>query len=100
MTRTHYPTKREAERRFPHHVDVRVPEGGLGARLNLMLDWCRANISAGTWEQHGHSTRKPGQIPQDHAKFYFASADDAELFRWKWLAHRLSNTMPVTQTPF
>ena len=25
--------------KFPHHVDMVVPEGGFGARLNAMHDW-------------------------------------------------------------
>ena len=33
--------------KFPHHIDMLVPEGGFGARLNAMHDWHDANgISA------------------------------------------------------
>jgi hypothetical protein len=52
MARTINPPKREAERKYPHRV-----------------------------EQHGHLERKPGEMPVDYARFYFASADDAEAFR-------------------
>jgi hypothetical protein len=31
--------RRAIESKFPHHVDVTVPEGGFGSRLNAMHDW-------------------------------------------------------------
>ena len=35
------------ESKFPHHVDMMVPEGGFGSRLNAMHDWHDArNITA------------------------------------------------------
>ena len=56
MTRNRrYPARREAERRYPHHVDIPVPSGGLGKRLADMHDWCHDHVAAGGWEQHGHS---------------------------------------------
>jgi hypothetical protein len=27
------------ESKFPHHIDMLVPEGGFGSRLNAMHDW-------------------------------------------------------------
>ena len=44
----------------------------------LALFDCAANA------QHGHSTKEPGQIAQDFARFYLLTTGDAELFRWKW----------------
>lgn len=61
MARTHNPGKRAAERQFRFTVDVPIPVGGLGNRLNDMLAWCRANIAASEWEQHGHSEKQPGR---------------------------------------
>jgi hypothetical protein len=84
MARVHHPMKLAAERKFPHRVDVPVPVGGLGSTLNAMLAWCRDNIHAETWAQHGHSEKQPGKIAQDFARFYFRTAEDADLFRWKW----------------
>jgi hypothetical protein len=84
MARTRNPGKRAAEQNFPHRVDVPVPPGGLGNRLNQMLAWCVTNIRAENWEQHGHSEKQPGQVPVDHARFYFLIAEDADLFRWRW----------------
>ena len=69
----HHPTKLAAERSFPHRVDVPVPAGGLGGRLNEMLDWCRANIAAGEWDQQGRSEKALGQVPADFARFYFVT---------------------------
>jgi hypothetical protein len=77
--------KREAERRYPHRVDVPVPPGGLGNRINLMNDWCRANFHADQWAHYGHSQKEAGQIAEDYARFYFLSKADADLFRWKWM---------------
>ena len=36
------------ESKFPHHVDMLVPEGGFGDRLNAMHDW------------HSHGLRQCG----------------------------------------
>ena len=54
-----------------------------------MLDWCRANIAAGEWDQHGNSEKQPGQVAVDFARFYFMTEADAELFRWRWLSKYL-----------
>jgi hypothetical protein len=85
MARTDNLGKREAERRFLHRVDIRVPPTGLGGRLSAMLTWCRENVPAGAWKMHGHSEQKPAAIPPDYARFYFASEADAEAFRQRWL---------------
>ena len=90
MARTHKPGKRAAEQKFPHRVDVPVPEGGLGNRLNEMVGWCRGNIAAGKWAAHGHSEKKPGQIAVDHARFCFITEADADLFRWRWMQGSLA----------
>jgi hypothetical protein len=34
MARYHYETRRDAERKFPHRVDIPMPENGLGKQLN------------------------------------------------------------------
>ena len=80
--------RKAAETKFPHRVDIPVPIGGLGNRLTEMLMWCRANVPAGTWDQHGHSERpkKARVMPAVSARFYFASEGDAEAFRKLWAA--------------
>ena len=37
------------------------------------------------WNQHGHSVREVGKVPMDYVRFYFMTAEDADLFRWRWL---------------
>jgi len=77
--------KRDAERRFRHTVDIPVPSGGLGGKLNQMHQWCLDNIGPlDTWTQHGHSMHRPEQIPESYARFYFKIEEDAELFRCRW----------------
>ena len=84
MAHTRTPFKREAEKRFPHKVDIPVPSDGLGALLNDMLSWCREH--AGEWAQHGHSEAgEPGQPRTDYARFYFQREEDAAAFRAVWL---------------
>lgn len=85
MARIHTQRKRDAERRFAFRVDVPVPEYGLGSRLNEMLAWYRANIKADTWAAHCHTEKQPGQIAADYCRFYFMNADEADLFRWRWM---------------
>ncbi|HEY7688162.1 MAG TPA: hypothetical protein VH835_05695 [Dongiaceae bacterium] len=84
MARPRNPRKREAESLFQFRIDVPVPEGGLGSRLNEMLDWCRANVESGQWAQHGHVQKQRGRIALDYARFYFALEADADLFWWRW----------------
>ena len=84
MARQRQPFKREAERRFPHRVDVPMPDGGLGQRLNNMRDWCREH--AGEWGYHDHGEPgDPGEPRRDYARFYFMTEDDAAAFRRAWL---------------
>jgi hypothetical protein len=46
-----------------------------------MHQWCRENVTAGEWAQHGHQVRRKGERPADFARFYFATTGDAEAFR-------------------
>src|SRR5262249_32056537 len=41
MARSLNSLKRQAEKRFPHKIDMAVPPGGLGQQLDAMLAWCR-----------------------------------------------------------
>jgi len=86
MARVHSKTRLKAERTFRHRVDIPVPIGGLGEQLNAMLDWCQVNVQPLAWEQHGHSTKDADQRAQDFARFYFAHASDADLFKRTWCA--------------
>ena len=77
--------KKDAEATYPHRIDVPVPGGGLGKRLPAMLDWCRENVAAGLWAEHGHSERREGVAPLYYSRWYFMTEADAAAFRWRWL---------------
>jgi hypothetical protein len=77
-------SRKAAERRFPHRIDVSVPGSGLGNRLTEMLAWCRENVPAGTWVHHHHRERRKGDPPADFARFYFLYEAVAEAFRRRW----------------
>jgi hypothetical protein len=49
---------RENESKFPQHVDMMVPEGGFGSRLNAMHDWHDAH---GIDAMRGQSRRENGR---------------------------------------
>jgi len=79
--------KRAAEVKFSHRIDIPIPIGGLGNRLTEMLMWCRENVTAGMWAQHGHFERpKVRAMPAVSARFYFANETDTEAFRERWVA--------------
>jgi hypothetical protein len=60
--------------KFPHHVDVLVPEGGFGSRLNAMHDWHDAR---GIPAVRGQSRRENGR---DYIRWCFADPAVAEAF--------------------
>jgi hypothetical protein len=88
MARYHYQTRRDAERRYPHRIDIPVPEGGLGKRLTDMIDWCGGRFA--DWTFHGvideHQRDERG-IPIDFVRFYFIDEIAAQQFRQHW-AHQ------------
>ena len=77
-------TKQDAETRFPHRIDIAVPQGGLGKRLNAMHDWCNRRLAAAAWAMHGHSRRRPGRVPSLYVRFYFLDFNAIEAFRQAW----------------
>jgi hypothetical protein len=80
-----HPFKDEAERRFPHKVDVPVPPTGLGRDLTAMLEWCRARAPQPAWAYHGHTSRPSKRAAPVHcARWYFLEEVDAEAFRQRW----------------
>jgi hypothetical protein len=62
------------ESEFPHHVDIIVPPGGLGMRLDAMYDF---HIQHGIQPQRGH-----GKHDADGSviRWCFANADLAAAF--------------------
>ncbi|MBX6320876.1 MAG: hypothetical protein IRY94_03525 [Rhodospirillaceae bacterium] len=61
------------ERTFRYTVDVAVPQGGLGARLEGLVGWC--NRHAGLWALHSHSADR-----REYARFYFLQPQVADAF--------------------
>ena len=57
------------ESKFPHHIDMLVPEGGFGSRLNAMHDCIPA--------VRGQSRRENGR---DYIRWCFADPAIAEAF--------------------
>ena len=85
MTRPNPRLKQQAEKRFPHKVDVPVPVGGIGKRLNAMIAWCGEHAARGFWDCHGHRVRSADDTLQRFARFYFADAPIAQAFKREWL---------------
>jgi hypothetical protein len=55
------------ERDFPHHVDILVPDGGLGKRLDDMYAWHHAR---GIQAMHGRGRRD--ESGRDYVRWCFA----------------------------
>jgi len=65
------------ESKFPHHVDMMVPEGGFGRLLNAMHDWHDAH---GIEAVRGQAGARMG-----------ATSFDAALLTWEWRCHFKKN---------
>jgi hypothetical protein len=78
--------KKQADRRFPYHVDLPVSVSGLGRGLTGMFDWCCDNAPIGAWGMSTvRSERHKGEAPADFVRFYFMNDADAEAFRRRWV---------------
>ena len=85
MARYRYQTRRrDADRKYPHRVDIPVPEGG--KQLNDMIEWCDERFTdwthAGITDRDRHDTRG---IPMDLVRFYFMDEIAAQQFRERWV---------------
>jgi hypothetical protein len=63
------------ERDFPHHVEMAVPEGGFGTRLDEMYEW---HQERGLRTMHGRSRRDASSW---YVTWCFADAAMADSFR-------------------
>lgn len=72
-------TNRIAEREFPFGVEIEVPPGGLGERLNELHRWCGDRAGAGDFVTRG---RLEGL--RDFVVFRFKDPDAAADFR-RWV---------------
>ena len=71
----HIAAKRDADRRFPHKVEMRVD-----GRVRGMVAWCWQRAEPVAWEQHG----RDGGLSPEVVRFYFMDARVAEAFRGRW----------------
>jgi hypothetical protein len=83
---SHIAAKRDADRRFPHKVDMRLLPDELDVRVRGMVAWCWQRAEPGAWEQHGDglSRRGNGGLSPEVVRFYFMDARVAEAFRGRW----------------
>lgn len=90
----HTAAKRDAERRFPHKIDMRMLPNERDVRVRGMVAWCWQRAKAGAWEQHGRdgpSSGTDGLLPTV-VRFYFMDAGVAAAFRGRWDSGVLSGS--------
>ena len=76
MTRYKGRTKAKTiERDFPHHVEMIVPEGGFGKRLDEMYGWHHARMIPAT-----HGQRRRDENNREYVTWCFADYAAAEAF--------------------
>jgi hypothetical protein len=88
---------RDAERRFPHRVDIPVAAGGFGRQLTELHDWCRVHVAAGQWAQQGYrdrARRDDRGVALEFTRWYFMAAADAEAFKRRWHEDRAPASVP------
>ncbi|HTL65685.1 MAG TPA: hypothetical protein VL305_11880 [Pseudolabrys sp.] len=69
----------QTEHLFPHHVDIIVPPGGLGTRLDAMYEF---HAQHGIKPQRGHGTHSAnGSV----IRWCFADAETASAFSAEFL---------------
>jgi hypothetical protein len=81
-------SRKDAEAKFPIKIDMRVPAYGEPWPYVEMLAWCRDNVPAGAWAEHGFMDKKRRDDrgrPIDFARFYFANEADADAFKRRWM---------------
>lgn len=66
------------EASYRHKVDVRVPRGGLGRRLDEMMVWCDEHCADG-WDTYEHHVDG-----RTYLRFYFAQDSAAATFAGTW----------------
>ena len=67
-------SRRQIDRNYPFQVEIEVPEGGLGERLNAMHAWCTENAP-------DYQTKGAGEYPTDAVMFCFGDKVQAAAFR-------------------
>jgi hypothetical protein len=78
-------TKRRNDRDFPYQVAIRVPEGGLVARMMTMHKFCTTH--AMPYKTHADLRRDP---PADYVRFCFADPTHADVFLAEFGGERIT----------
>jgi hypothetical protein len=76
------------ESKFPHHVDMMVPEGGFGRLLNAMHDWQRRS------RYRGRARPEPARERTRYIRWCFADLVTAALFQKEFGTVTESGTNP------
>ena len=84
------PTAKSIERQFPHMVEVVIPPGGLGRRLDDMYAF---HAEHGIQPRHGRGRRDAEG--RDHVRWCFDNPDTADDFALQFEARRLIEPMPT-----
>jgi hypothetical protein len=78
-------TPRQVDRDYPHQVEIAIPEGGLGTRLNAMHDFCRG----ADFKTRGIGLKRL-ETGRDGVRFCFKAPELADAFLvrcWMLRAH-------------
>ena len=78
-------TKRRIDRDFPHQVAIRIPEGGLVARLMAMHKLC--DTRSMRFKTRSDLRRDP---PSDYVRFCFGDPDHADAFMVEFGGERIT----------
>jgi len=73
----------EAERRYPVRINLALPSGGLGERLDQMHAWLDENCGADGWAMTPSGLRG---VLNDAVAIYFLDATTAAGFVARWCA--------------
>lgn len=60
---------------FPHHVEVPVPDHGMGRRMDVIAQWLNRRVGT-QWRSHGQWNGG-----EQISRYMFCEAGNAEMFR-------------------
>jgi hypothetical protein len=78
-------TSRQIDRDYPYQVEIAIPEGGLGTRLNAMHEFCRG----ADFQTRGVGEKRL-RTGRDGVRFCFKTPDLAEAFQARFEGERIT----------
>jgi hypothetical protein len=72
--------RRQKLARLPHVVQISIPPGGLGERLNEMHAWALKRCGSGGYAESGETERDKKKLVSEFAVFHFPDAQTARDF--------------------